>query len=96
MTTERPRWIRLAGHARRIKEPGNRHHWRCYDGCEEPEIPLVDIVLEGTVTPKNFMTGTDPLKANALGLAAWFDCYGTVRIEDGVAHVTFADAPVEE
>ena len=89
-----PRWIRVAGHAQRIKG-GDPFRWRCYVGREPPEVPLRDVHILGDVTPMNVRFGTEP-SGDHLGLVAWIDLFGTLEIRDDVALVTVAHVPRPE
>ena len=88
----REQWIRVAGHAKRIKE-GGAHRWRCFAGAALPEIPIRSFRIAGDASPANVVPGTDPGSAGPLGLAAWIDFYGDLRLEDDVAVITLRQPP---
>lgn len=87
-----PQWIRIAGNATRIRE-GDRFAWRCFIGREHPEVPLCDVVLQGSVSATNYKVGVAP-ERDHLGLVAWFDVYGVARVEDHVLTVDLHSPPV--
>ena len=85
-------WIRFAGNAFKIRE-GNALGWRCFPDKSLPEIPLRGLRVEGAADGRNIGVGTSPTAEGPLRLAAWFDFYGDVKIEDGVAHITLKTPP---
>ena len=85
-TKEERVWIRVAGHAKMIRDRA-AHHWRCFLRKEMPEISLRSFDVTGEVTPQNFIAGTNP-DGDDLGLIAWLDLFGDFCIdEDDVLHV---------
>ncbi len=84
-------WIRMAGHAERIKN-GEPYVWRFFIDRERPEVPIKHFVIEnGEGSPRNFIPGTNSAR-DKLGLVAWIDLYGDVFVDDdGIAHVTLRD-----
>ncbi len=79
-------WIRVAGNATAIKE-GKSHGWRLYINACEPEIPLRDWRVTGTVE-RNFRPQIDTKGERPLGLSAWIDLHGDLEIdEQDVAHI---------
>ena len=79
-------WIRLAGHAGRIRE-NQPNHWRCYINRNLPEIPLTHWRLIGMASPDNVVPGTNHAKDH-LGLNAWMDFYGDITVdEQGLATI---------
>lgn len=80
-------WIRVAGHAQRIRD-SEPCHWRCYVSARHPEIPVRTWRISGIATDTNCLPGTDPHKDNPLGLTAWIDYFGDITIgRDLIAHI---------
>lgn len=94
-------WIRIAGNAKRIKE-GGKEGWRCFVSnmpiqipSVDEEIPLTDWSLSGTAVPgANFIPGTYKFGKSRLEpvLVAWIDLFGSITIEEGVAHILLIPA----
>lgn len=79
-------WVRVAGHADKIRA-GDPHQWRAFvmgfEGIEQgEEIPLVSWTIRGQVTGDNCIPGASA-KRDARGLFAWIDLFGDVAIKDG-------------
>ncbi len=73
-------WLRIAGNSMSIKSrlPAR---WRCYVNRTPPVIPLVEWRVSGTVTGRNFVTGTAP-DGDENGLIAWIDVYGVLTVDE--------------
>lgn len=85
-------WIRVAGHAQRIKS-GDRHPWRCFVDPDLTEIPIVGWTVTGVATMRNYVTETNA-SGDERGLVAWVRCFGTLTLgEDHVAHIALATPP---
>ncbi len=78
-------WIRVAGHAKRIRK-GEEYPWRCYLDRGSEEIPLHAWNVSGVAEAGNFIPGSNS-SGDSVGLIAWIDCFGDVSIVDGVAHI---------
>jgi hypothetical protein len=82
-------WIRVAGHATRIKEK-HPHGWRCYIEGNSAEIALKDWSMSGITIGTNFIPGFSATK-DKHGLVAWIDCFGSYTIENEVLHITLEE-----
>jgi len=88
-------WIKLAGNAKRIKE-GGKEGWRCFISSEpitipsaDGEIALLDWKLSGRASLTNHIPGTFKFREGVEipTLVAWIDMFGSISIENGVAHI---------
>lgn len=72
-------WIRLAGHATRIKSD-QPYHWRFYINDHRREHPINSFKIFGQATERNLKPGTNP-KGDFRGLVAWIDLFCDVDVD---------------
>ena len=84
-----PTWIRIAGHAERIRN-ADRFPWRCYFNREEPEVRIKSFCFKSEASPVNVVPGTNSRK-DKLGLVAWLDVFGTFEIIDDVLVISLSE-----
>jgi hypothetical protein len=80
-------WIRIAV-VRRGDDPDETMVWRVFPERRAPAAHVRHCELAGESVPgRNLLLDEDPKAAGPLGLRAWIDVFGDLRIEDGVARI---------